>query len=167
MRNDKAKVAIDQEARSAKWVFANGVEVKVALDSLPPTTVVRLALFGLKTKLSNTYAGEPILSASIKNFERGLQALRDNIWSTGTTRVSLLARAVARVQGVSIEDAIAAIAKLGKGPLKQLRGHSGIKYAMAKIQLEDAEVEGTDEAFDLDIFLDVAEAEEAPDPFDE
>ena len=155
MRNDKAKTTtcmIDGK-ESVFWNWANGETDEVLLSELPAITILKLTLFGLKTKLSNTYAGEPILSASRKNFLRGLQSLTDGIWTTGTTRISMLARAVARVRGIAIEDAIESIAKLDKKDVKKLRDHSGVKYAMAKIQLEDAETDGTGDAFDLDDFL--------------
>jgi hypothetical protein len=152
MRNDKAKCKMDTVNETVEWKWADDSTDLVALSDLPQGIVIKLALFGLKTKLSNTYASVPIMSASKKAFLVGLQALIDNIWSAGSTRVSLIARAVARVRGVSIEDAIAAVAKLDKVALAKLRKHPGVKHAMATIQLEDIEAEGVDD-YDLDDIL--------------
>lgn len=152
MRNDKAKCKMDDERETVSWTWADDSTNVVGLYELPTGIVTKLALFGLKTKLSNTYAAQPIMSAAKKAFSAGLQALMDDIWSAGSTRVSLMARAVARVRGIAIEDAIAAVAKLDKADLAKLKKHAGVRHAMATIQLEDAEAEGGDD-YDLDDIL--------------
>lgn len=154
MRNAKAKVKTDLDNDTCTWIWADETETCVSPFSFSNTIQTRLMLFGLKTKLSNTYAGEAIMTAAKTCFTTGLAMLDDGEWSTGSTRVSILARALARVRGLSIEESIDAIAKLDKKDNAKLRKAKAIRFAIATIELEEAEKIEDDDGDILDSMFD-------------
>lgn len=139
MRNAKAKVKTNLDDETCQWIWADDTVNTVAINDFDQAIITRLILFGLKTKLSNTYAGEAVMSAAKKVFATGLAMLLDGEWTSGTTRTSILARALARVRGLSIEEAIDAISKLDKKDAGKLRKAKPIRFAIAQIELEEAE----------------------------
>lgn len=156
-----------REKKVEKTVTATGVEfnflgtdTELAIDisTLPEDIITKLAIHGLSQKLGDSYAGadakdcEACVQGVLKNLQDGQwKAAREG--GGGTTRISLLAAAVARVQGLEVADCVEKIAGLDDEQKKGLRANGKVKAAMAAIQAEKAAAaaekaasEGTDAA---------------------
>lgn len=151
---------VDAEA-GVQFVDAAGAVLgAVLLSDLSKDMLARLALHGLSQKIGDSYAG----AADAENPTQYIKdAIRETIqqvvngeWrvtSPGGIRVSLLARALARATGKTVEEAQAVVdhyselgddgkpSEAGKAWLKSMRANEQIKAHTAAIKLEDAEKE--------------------------
>ena len=129
---------VDEAGRRVKCVLGNGVCVELGLDELKPEIVTRLALHGLAQKLGDSTAN----FSKEENFHGAFGAMQgtaDNllagVWAAkGGSGTSDLAQAIAELQGVEIEEAEAAIAKMDEDTLKVFKSHPEIKLKIAEIQ---------------------------------
>jgi hypothetical protein len=159
-----------EEPAAVSFVAGDAVLGQVKIESLPGMTeklykqivgacpmLVRLAIHGISQKGGDSYAGaanEPdpmaYAAASIKETLEGIMA---NVWrvtSAGGARVTLLARALARVTGNTPEAAQGVVdlhserddegkpSEKGAAWLKAIRARGDIKKASADIKEEDA-----------------------------
>jgi uncharacterized sporulation protein YeaH/YhbH (DUF444 family) len=153
MRNKKARVSVDVENLTLNWKWDDGLIDVVRLHDFPTAIVEHLALHGLKAKLGDTYAGEPILSTSKRLWAQCRDQLMGGTWSAGRARTSILARAIARMRGLDVEDAVEVLAALDKDTLKKLRKNKRVRMTIAKIELEDAEAGVSDDDEDDDVIV--------------
>jgi hypothetical protein len=122
-----------------------------------PGIVQRLIVHAISQKVGDSYAGagdaESPLAFAKQAIAETIKQLIDGDWRVtqpGGIRVSLLARALARATGQTVEAAQGAIdvhsqlddegkpSEAGKAFLKNLRAQPAIKAATAAIKLEDA-----------------------------
>lgn len=125
--------------------------VALALSELSPDVVTRLAVHGLAQKIGDSYAGaadeaDPLAAAKAWIAET-VDQLKKGDWRVaavgGGPRASLLAKALARATGQSLEDAIAVVDLLpdedvGDQPGKKTL-RKALKAQMAEISAEEAQ----------------------------
>ena len=143
---------------AVKIVFPDGSEHVSRLSDFKPEVVIRLALHGLSQKLGDSYAGaadeeNPLGYAkeSVTDVHGQLVNGDWRVTGTGGSRITLLARALARATGQTVEAAQGVIdvkaeygddgkpSEAGKAFLKAVRADAAIKAAVAEIKLEDAQ----------------------------
>ncbi len=114
MVGDEPQKEPSADAGSILWKFADGAEVKLALAAIPVSMLRCAALFGLKTKLRNSYADAPAAREAKASLERTLATLLEGNWNSGERGPSyaLLPDALAIVLGVSRDIAAAKIAQV-------------------------------------------------------
>lgn len=132
----------------------DGEKYLLLLSELSPEIVTRLAVHGLSQKVGDSFAGaadepDPVAYAiaRIKDTWEQLKRGEWRVTGTGGPRATLLGRALARVSGHTIEEAMAVLQDKEdslseeefKAFLKALRADPSIKQAQADIKLEDAQ----------------------------
>lgn len=160
MRNKKATTKTDNNG--VVWTFHNGQQFVAELVSLSEDMIRKLAIHGMKQKLSDSYAGKEVsVSQAFSNVRSVFDMLKDDEWTSGVTRTSILARAISRLTSRAIEDCIETLANLDKEELAELRKSPKVRSMIAEIQLDDAkDAVGPD--FDLDaMFEDDEDSPEA------
>ena len=127
--------------------------IETDLNELNDEIRLKLALHGLKQKLGDAYAGEKDPAAAMKAVEEVYSRLKNGEWTTGRagggSRVGQLAKALARVKGVSVEEAAAAIENLSKEERAQLRKHPLVQKALLEIKMEALGDVSSEEALPL------------------
>lgn len=126
------------ESGQVCFTLGNGSKLVASLKGLKPEMVERLAIHGLSQKIGDSASGFAkdrdflgalgSMSAVWENLQAGLWASR----SGGGT--SDLVAAIAKIKGVSLEDAQAAVDKANEDQIAGLKKHPAIKEAIAKIQ---------------------------------
>ena len=128
--------------RSVIFTLGNGQSIVGELDKLDAATVERLAVHGLSQKI-----GDAASSFSKDRDFLGAFASMSGVWETllaggwnqkGGGGTSDLVAAVAKLKGVSLEEAQAAIDKANEEQLAALRKHPAIKAEIAEIQKKRA-----------------------------
>lgn len=138
------------------FAFPDGHVETIRLSELPQEMVFRLAVHGLSQKGGDSYASaggeENPLGAAKDWLKATLDQIRKGDWrvtTPGGFRATMLAKALARVTGKSIEDAQAVVdvhseldddgkpSEKGKAWLKSMRANEQIKAATAAITLEE------------------------------
>ena len=123
--------------------FANGHELVMDLSAFTPEIVTQLALHGLSQKVGDSYSGvkgdvEEAIGLATGVFTRlqngEFRASREG--SGGGGRVSDLARALAKVAGVELSDAVAKLAEMDKEGKKGLKDNIHIQKALNEIAEE-------------------------------
>lgn len=151
-----ALTAKADEAAGVAFAFPDGETVTIRLSELPREMVERLAVHGLSQKGGDSYASagseENPLGAAKEWLKATLEDLRKGAWrvtTAGGFRATMLARALARVTGQTVEAAQAVVdlnseldddgkpSENGKAWLKKMRANEQIKAATAAITLED------------------------------
>lgn len=128
--------------RSVIFTLGNGQSIVAELDKLDSVTVERLAVHGLSQKI-----GDAASSFSKDRDFLGAFASLSGVWETlqaggwnqkGGGGTSDLVAAVAKLKGVSLEEAQAAIDKANEEQLAALKKHPAIKAEIAEIQKKRA-----------------------------
>lgn len=124
----------------------DGKTFLLSLENLSEDIITRLALHGLSQKVGDSFAGAGEEPNPLKYAEERIietyEQLRKGEWRVtvaGGPRASLLARALARVTGHSLEEAIEVVEGLDDEQKKAIRKDPAIKKASADIKLEDAQ----------------------------
>jgi hypothetical protein len=128
--------------------FAGDVgSLRISLDDLPIAIIERLSAFGLARRLSNVAvkAASPeeasrAIVAEVERLKRGQWGIRPR----GERRYSMLARAVATQQGVSVSDAHDFIRSLESEDRQRLMHSPAIRAAMQELQRSTAEGKARD-----------------------
>lgn len=143
----------DLDTGEVSFAFGNGETVKVIVDLLPDDMKRTLMLHGMSQKGGDSYAGaKGNFAEGIANLKEVIAALQAGQWNggrdgEGKPRLGELSAAIARVKGVSLEDATAAVTaayeagETGAEKLKTWRAHPKIKAAIAAIRSEKAQKE--------------------------
>ncbi len=149
-----AKKIVNLETKAVTFDFTKdgGDAVVVGLGDLSEDIITRLALHGLSQKVGDSYANaknqaDPLKWAQeqVQSVIKGLKEGVFNIGRTGegTTRVSMLARAIHRIKVAAGEEstevqAQEAIDAMTKEQVAELKSKKRIKKELDKIRLEDA-----------------------------
>lgn len=147
--------APDQPAGVA-FTFPDGHVETIRLSELPREMVERLAVHGLSQKGGDSYASagneDNPLAAAKEWLAATLKDLRAGAWrvtTAGGFRATMLAKALARVTGRTVEEAQSVVdvnsdldddgkpSEKGKAWLKSMRANEQIKAATAAITLEE------------------------------
>lgn len=137
-RNQVAKKEVNVEAGTVTFKFSDGKELPISLDNIPAEMIRRLALHGIGQKVGDAYAGSDVGDAHADASEVA-DMLQRGVWTertAGEPRTSVLAEALARVAGQTVEAALEVIKGLDDDQRKALRSHPQIKAAMSAIKAE-------------------------------
>lgn len=123
--------------------FANDKQLVVAFAELPDDIKTQLAMHGLSQKVGDSYASAETVEDAVSAATRVAEDLKAGNWSVrrageGSPRTTLLAEALARLAGRSIEEAMEVLNDLSEEDQKKLRQDPGVKKVMAEIKLERA-----------------------------
>lgn len=139
-----AKKDYDAETATFSIVFANGHSVEVALADLPQEIQLNLALHGLSQKLGDSYASvKGDVKAAVEKFTATLVQLKAGEWAAkregeGSSKVTELAEAIARIKGVEVAVANAAVGKATEDQIKGWKANAKVKAVIAEIRAEKA-----------------------------
>jgi len=118
------------------------------LSKLTQETILRLALHGASQKIGDSYAGakesgEDPLKYTKEAIEATIKQLEAGDWSvtrtgSGAPRVSILVLALAKVKGITQDEALELVGDLSEDDKKELQKNKKIAAAMAGIRAEQA-----------------------------
>ena len=134
----------DDESGALDLVFANSKQLSVTLDELPAEIIRALAGHGLSQKIGDSYASvKGNADLAFDNAAKVIENLKNGSWTSrvvgeGKGRVSELAEAIARLKGVDIAKASAAVAQATEDTLKVWRSNAKVKAKIAEIRAEKA-----------------------------
>jgi hypothetical protein len=124
------------------FAFGNGEIVSGNLSEFSEEIVEHLAIHGVYQKGGDSYAGvKGDYAEGISNLREVLDNLRNNSWSSereGGVRIADLAAAIARIKGVTLEAATAAVTAASDEDRKTWRAHAEVKKTIADIAAERA-----------------------------
>jgi len=143
-----------QEANCAVvFNFADGSKITAEMSKLKPETVTRAALHGLSQTIGDSYSGCKDVEEAKKCAVDRIKRIYDGEWratrEAGAPRVTMLAGALARVTGKTVEEALEVIGNLDEDARKELRGLPQVKVAMAEIKAENLRKEAEKDNTDL------------------
>jgi NACalpha-BTF3-like transcription factor len=144
-RNEIAKKAVDVDNGTVTFTFADsGAPIVVELSKVSVANQNRLALHGMSQKCGDSYAGAESIPDAREAVLGVQEMLYSGEWSTrapGEPRVAVLAEALARATGRTVEDAKVALAAMDEDTRKAVSAHPGVKKARAEMALEKANAE--------------------------
>lgn len=137
---------IEPETGRAIIDFGNAGKLEARVTELPEEIRATLVLHGLAQKLGDSYAGISDPARARAAAESVLARLKAGEWRArhgdGSASVSPtvieLARAVARVKGISEEEALEKVQRLDRKSRNLLRAHPAIMREIAKLRAKDA-----------------------------
>jgi hypothetical protein len=139
----KLEKAIDLETGTITFGFASGATQEVKLSDFPEEMIHHLALHGLSQKATDSTAGKDP-AESFDRVKDVISALQAGAWSIrgsgegtgGTSRVTLLVEAIARIKGIEVDAAKDAVAGLSDDDKKSLQKASSVQAMILTIKQE-------------------------------
>lgn len=137
----------DLDTGVVSFSFGNSIVVEVNVDDLPAPMQRTLMLHGMAQKGGDSYAGaKGNFTEGIANLQDVVGNLKNGEWGSsregeGKPRLGELSAAIARVKGISFEDATTAVEAAPEDKRKTWRAHPKIKAAIAAIRAEKAQAE--------------------------
>lgn len=137
-----AKVASKvKSAAGVTFTFADkkGTQLECAIAGLNAEMVQQLAIHGLAQKVGDSYAGADSVEEAIANATevwKNLQAGNFNVRSSGTG--GILAEALARIKGMSVDEVSAALSEMDEDGIDKLKKNAKVKAVIAVIRGERA-----------------------------
>lgn len=134
----------DPDTKVCYFAFGNGVKLELDVNSLSPEMQTQLMLHGAIQKIGDSYAGAK------GNYVEGVQSAKDVIaqlqageWRAGRDdsarpRLEELAGAIARIKGVDVAKAKAAVESATDDQRKEWRSNAKVKAEIAKMRAEKA-----------------------------
>jgi hypothetical protein len=154
----------DSDTGVVSFQFGDGTKMEINVDSLPTDIQRTLMLHGMLQKGGDSYAGAKGNFAEAKaNLQAVFETLISGQWTggrdgEGKPRLGELSAAIARVKGIKLEDATAAVnaanesGEEGQAKIKTWRAHPKIKAAIAAARAEKAQAEAeAQEGGELDV----------------
>lgn len=135
-----------------RFTFADKASTKLDfnLSELKKDMLTALALHGLKQKLGDSYAGVDSISEAIEGVKAIWKNLQAGNFNTRTGGNSILSEAIARIKGISLEQASELLASLDEEALEKVKKNAQVKATMLVIRGERAATIANSES-DLDI----------------
>ena len=134
--------------------FVDGEILTCALDDLSEDMVKKLALHGLSQKVGDSYSGAQTVSEAQQKARAVWESIKQGVWAAkAAAGGGILAEAVSRALGITLDDAMTRVNALSDDERKALRKHSAIDAAAAEINAEKKRAKAGD-APDLDALLD-------------
>lgn len=138
----------DQDAKSVIFTFGNGQTLELKMEEVPSEIQTQLMLHGALQKIGDSYAGaKGNFSEGVANAQSVIDALKAGQWKTargegeGRPRLGELAEAIARIKGVEVAVAMAAVEKATDDQRKAWRSNAKVKAVIAQIRSEKAAAE--------------------------
>jgi erythromycin esterase-like protein len=126
------------QARTVIFTLGNGSKLTACLDSYSAEMIERLAVHGLSQKIGDSASGfakERDFLGAFGSMQQVEDNLKQGLWASRSGGgTSDLVAAIAKIKGVSLEDAQAAVDKATEEQVATLKKHPAIKEAIAKIQ---------------------------------
>lgn len=157
----KLEKTIDVDAGTLVLGFPSGEAMTIKMSDFPEEIVHQLAFHGLSQKATDATAGKSA-EESEERVRAVIDALQAGNWtvrgsgtgSGGTGRITQLVEAVARIKGIPVEDAKAAVDGLEDEQKKALQKSPTVKAMIMTIKqerlaAEQEKAEGDDSALDL------------------
>lgn len=139
----KAKVNADADTGVISYDFTNGQHLEVALKDIPKETLKFFTLRGVGEAIRDTYAGvkDPDQAADVAG--RKIEAILAGkttirISGGGGPRTTMLAEALSKVTGKSVEECQVKISELSDEQVADLKSRARVQVAMAEIRAERA-----------------------------
>ena len=138
------KKEYDLDTGVVYFAFGNGETVEIDSNSIPEDTRKQCTLHGISQKGGDSYAGAK------GNYAEAIQSVKDirdqlyaGAWkadrdSEGRPRLGELAEAIARIKGVDLERATAAVEKATDEQRKEWRSNAKVKFTIQQIRTEKA-----------------------------
>lgn len=150
----------DPEQGTASFAFGNGKTLTADVSTFNDEIKTRLMFHGLLQKVGDSFAGaKGDYTKGIESASSVIEQLQRGEWNAGRgeggngPRLGELAEGIARVKGISLEEARAAVdaaaalqgtpeqKAAGAEKLKTWRAHPKIKAAIAQLKAEKAQAE--------------------------
>lgn len=146
-----AKKVTDEDAGQVSFNFSNGRKLVVDVNRMPRHIVNRLALHGISQKVGDSYAGANLKGWDIDDCYDEAVRVADNLYNgiynaKGGTGTTILAEALSRVTGETVEESAAVIDQMNDDDRKALEKHADIKAAVAAIKAERAAKRAAEQA---------------------
>ena len=135
----------DLDTGVVSFSFGDGETIEVNVNELPANIQSTLLLHGMSQKGGDSYAGAKGNYAEAKSSLRSvIEALQAGNWGTGREgeggpRLGELSAAIARIKGIELDVASAAVEKADEAKRKEWRAHPKIKAVIAQIRAEKAQ----------------------------
>lgn len=131
-----------RNAQGVTFTFADkgATQLSFTLAELPEAMVQELAAHGLSQKLGDSYASLASPAEGIAAVNAVWKNLKAGIFNAtgGGSSGGLLAEAIARIKGVTVEAAVAAIEAMSDEKLETVKANSKVKATIKVIQGERA-----------------------------
>lgn len=140
------KKTYDIETGEVSFAFGDGETITANVNDYSDKIQATLKVHGLIQKGGDSYAGAKGNYTEAKNSLREvLENLKAGEWrgsrEDGQPRIGDLAEAIARVKGIDLAAATAAVEAAAEEKRKEWRAHPRIKAAIAQIKAEKAQKE--------------------------
>lgn len=153
---------LDLDAKTVEFTFESGDVRVLDLTRVSEETLLRLALHGASQKGGDSYASAKGNTAeALASLDKVIDNLYAGLWTAGRgegeakPRTTELAEALARIKGVDIATAVAAVENADEDKRKAWRGHAKVKAVIAQIRAEKAAAKlakaGDDDEDDVNI----------------
>lgn len=149
-----AAKSYDLDSGEFEIAFGDGTKVGANISEFNPEIVKQLAFHGLGQKAGDSYAGaKGDFTKAREAAQSVIDQLKQGEWRSARgegeakPRLGELAEAIARVKGIAVDKAMAAVEKIaqdaenGPAKLKEWRAHPKVKAAIAAIRSEKAQAE--------------------------
>lgn len=139
------------------FAFADKAETKLdcRLKDLSQEMLMECAAHGIASKVGDSYSGADTVTEGIGSAKRVWDSLKAGLFNArGVGVSSLLAEAVARIKGIKIEEAQAALGSMTEENLEKLKSNDRVKTFMTVIRGERALLKaktGSDEDVDFEV----------------
>lgn len=135
--------------------FENGKTLEAELSKLSDLMIRRLAVHGLSQKLGDSYSGAESIGEAVKSATAVWTTIQNDRWSEGrSSDGGILAEAIARIKGISVDKVAETLADLDDDQKAGLRKNAKVKAMIDLIKGEraKAKLEGSDDEDDLPDF---------------
>ena len=137
------KKSYDEETGQCAFVFGNGTTVEFNLSEATGDAAKILPLHGVMQKGGDSYASvKGNYAEGIANLQEVLSNLRQGIWKgergDSGPRLGELCEAIARIKGVSLETATAAVEKATADQQATWKSNVKVKSVIATLRAEKA-----------------------------
>ena len=136
----------DIEGTNIVLHFSDDTTLTCDVASLSDDIKEALMMHGASQKIGDSYSGEKDVSVARTKAQKTIDNLVAGEWKAqreggGGGRISDLAKALAAVAGVELEQAVEKIMEMDKEAKKELRAHPKIKLELINLQKQKAEEE--------------------------
>lgn len=134
----------DMDTGVVDFQFGNGKTLQIDSSAIPEDTRKQLMLHGISQKVGDSFAGvKGNFAEGIQNAKDTIEQLLAGVWKAdregdAKPRLAELAAAIARLKGVELEKATAAVEAASEEQRKGWRANLKVKNAIAQIRAENA-----------------------------
>ena len=139
-----AKKSYDESTGVVSIEFGNGKVVELDTNTCSPEMKTLLMLHGASQKIGDSYAGaKGDFASAVASAQAVVDQLLAGEWTSSGEergpRLAELAEAIARIKGVPVEKAMAAVEKATDEQRKGFRANAQVKAAIAQARAEKAQ----------------------------